>query len=121
MIVTDGRAVARDGDGHPCPRVAVISAKQPKKGSLVHTTLLAHAQIRESRGTSPQASKVAITRAGHYLAELGSHEVVTCIVICILLLVLVVVAPAVWSNSETRRTAAQEVLDKILRFLRPRH
>jgi len=87
----------------------------------VLTTVLGFPYARVGEASFPQVSPARISYAGRYLAiGLGSHEALTYVVACLVLLIFVVIVPAVWSTSETRRSAAQEVLDKLLRFLHPR-
>ena len=86
------------------------------------TTVLGYLHARVGGASFPQARPARFPNAGRSFAiALGGHEVLTYAVACLVLLIFVVIVPAVWSTSETRRGAAQEVLDKILRFLRPRH
>lgn len=88
----------------------------------MHTELLGQPQGRDAGGTFLTSDGSSVPSVGHYLAiGLGSHQVLAYIMACLVLLVFVVIVPAIWSTSETRRAAAQEVLDKLLRFMRPRH
>jgi hypothetical protein len=87
----------------------------------VYKTTLAH--VEPGIGSSfPTTEASRVPHVGHYLAlGLGYHQMLTYAAVCLALLIFVVIVPAVWSTSETRRTAAQDVLDKLLRFMRPRH
>ena len=78
--------------------------------------------VEAGGGCGPATEASCVPYVGRYLAlGLGGHQMLTYAAACLVLLIFVVVVPAVWSTSETRRTAAQEVLDKLLRFMRPRH
>jgi hypothetical protein len=88
----------------------------------VQTTILGHAEPREGSSAFPASSGSPAPHPGQYIAiGLGGHQMLTYTMACLVLLIFVVIVPAVWSTSETRRAAAQEVLDKLLRFMRPRH
>ena len=88
----------------------------------MQTTILGHAEPCDGSSTFPASGGSPAPPAGQYLAiGLGGHQVLTYTMACLVLLIFVVIVPAVWSTSETRRAAAQEVLDKLLRFMRPRH
>jgi len=58
--------------------------------------------------------------SGRAVGHLGSPTLVWCGVGLTLMIFGVVVAPGVWSRRAARRKAAAEILDRILRFLRPR-
>jgi formate hydrogenlyase subunit 4 len=88
----------------------------------VHKTILGHVEPGGGSGSFHASEAPPVPHAGRYLAlGLGGHQMLTYTAGCLVLLIFVVVVPAVWSTSETRRMAAQEVLDKLLRFMRPRH
>jgi hypothetical protein len=87
----------------------------------VHKTILGHVEPGGS-SSFPATEASPVPHVGRYLAlGLGDHQMLTYAAVCLALLIFIVIVPAVWSTSETRRTAAQEVLDKLLRFIRPRH
>jgi hypothetical protein len=87
----------------------------------VLTTVLGNAYAQGGEVPSPQVRATDLSYASRYLAiGVAGHQVLTYTVACLILLIFVVIVPAVWSTSETRRAAAQEVLDKLLHFMRPR-
>lgn len=87
----------------------------------MHKTELGH--VAPSGGSSfPTTEASPAPHIDRYLAlGLGYHQILTYAAACLAVLIFIVIVPAVWSTSETRRTAAQNVLDKLLRFMRPHH
>lgn len=122
----------------PCPDMATATRchgwpsfkPSSQKGALVHTTILSAASFRDANAAFPQVGNVTIgykppsAGGGQAVPVYGGAGLVLLLVVFIvivLVVVIVVIVPAVWSTSEPRRLAAETVLDKLLRFLRPRH
>jgi hypothetical protein len=108
-------AVAGNGDGLPRQRKAVNPSSPPLTGGP-------HVFISVRGGTDINArgcrQLYELSVISQVSKALRSQAVLLIVGLLVVLMVAGVILPAVWSAKKTRRTAALDVLDRLLRWRR---
>ena len=118
--VIDGVAAPGNGDGLPLERKAVNPySPTPNWRPHVLTSLRGCICNGEAGGSRQFYELSMVAQVSNGLPGLLRNQAVLLILIVVVVLVIGgVIFPAVWSRKKTRRTAALDVLDRLLRWRR---